>query len=86
MILKLCVWSVYQETLLEHESVIITNNTLSSHCSDWTQLGDVGNKLGDHGIDTGYIRFKNVRIPRKHLFSKRQHVTAEGRSVRCCGL
>ena len=34
--------------------------------------------LGDHTIDTGYSRLKDVRIPRTHMFSKRQQVTAEG--------
>ena len=35
-------------------------------------------KLGDLANDTGYMRLKNVRIPREHLLSKRQHVTPEG--------
>ena len=36
------------------------------------EMGDVGPKLGDHAIDTGYLRLQNVRIPRKHMFAKRQ--------------
>ena len=43
------------------------------------EVGDVGEKFGDHTIDTGYLRLKNVRIPRKHMLSKRQHVTSDGR-------
>ena len=42
------------------------------------ELGDVGNKLGDNGIDTGYMVLKGVRVAREHLLSKRQHVTPEG--------
>lgn len=30
---------------------------------------------------TGYLRLKDVRIPREHLLSKRQHVSADGRYV-----
>ena len=43
------------------------------------EVGDVGPKLGDHSIDTGYLRLRNVRVPRKHMLSKRQQVTADGR-------
>ena len=51
------------------------------------ELGDVGSKLGDHGIDTGYIRMKNVRIPRVNMFTKRQHVTKVCvRAGECTGL
>lgn len=46
------------------------------------ECGDVGAKLGDNAIDTGYIRLKNVRIPREHLLSKRQHVEPDGTYVR----
>jgi len=46
------------------------------------EAGDVGNKLGDNAIDTGYLRLKNVRIPREHLLSKRQHVEPDGTYVR----
>eukprot|EP00732_Lithocolla_globosa_P004953 Lithocolla_globosa_v1_NODE_4807_length_1361_cov_3.684533.p1 type:complete len:420 gc:universal NODE_4807_length_1361_cov_3.684533:101-1360(+) len=46
------------------------------------ELGDVGYKLGDNAIDTGFIRFHNVRVPREHLMSKRQHVTREGKYIK----
>lgn len=46
------------------------------------EMGDVGPKLGDHAIDTGYLRLQNVRIPRKHMFAKRQEVTPEGRYIK----
>ena len=42
------------------------------------EVGETGVKLGDLANDTGYMRLKNVRIPREHLLSKRQHVTPEG--------
>mmetsp|Transcript_24293 Transcript_24293/g.29642 ORF Transcript_24293/g.29642 Transcript_24293/m.29642 type:complete len:715 (-) Transcript_24293:258-2402(-) len=46
------------------------------------ECGDVGTKLGDNAIDTGYIRLKNVRIPRQHLMSRRQHVEKDGTYVK----
>ena len=46
------------------------------------EMGDVGKKLGDNAIDTGYMRLQNVRIPREHLFSKRQHVEPDGSYVK----
>lgn len=52
------------------------------HALPGCEMGDVGPKLGDAGIDTGYLRLKDVRIPREHLFGKRQHVTPEGKYVK----
>ncbi len=46
------------------------------------EAGDCGPKLGDNGIDTGYIKFDNVRIPREHLMAKRQHVEVDGTYVK----
>lgn len=46
------------------------------------EMGDVGPKMGDHAIDTGYLRLKGVRIPRDHLFSKRQSVSPEGQYIK----
>src|SRR4051812_39634129 len=49
---------------------------------DGIMAGDVGVKLGDNSIDTSWIQFDNVRIPREHLFSKRQHVEPDGTYVK----
>ena len=46
------------------------------------EMGDVGAKLGDDAIDTGYMRLRGVRIPREHMLAKRQYVTADGRYVK----
>eukprot|EP00040_Diaphanoeca_grandis_P015320 m.78039 g.78039 ORF g.78039 m.78039 type:complete len:773 (+) comp25072_c0_seq1:205-2523(+) len=42
------------------------------------EMGDIGPKLGDNDTPIGYLRLNNVRIPRRHLMEKRQHVTAQG--------
>ena len=43
------------------------------------ECGDLGTKMGDHGNDTGYMRMKNVRIPREHMLAKGAIVTPEGK-------
>lgn len=45
------------------------------------ELGEVGPKIGDNYTDTGYMRLRNVRIPRKWLMMKSQEVTKDGRYV-----
>lgn len=42
------------------------------------ELGDVGAMLGENDATIGYARFSNLRIPRRHLLERRQHVTAQG--------
>lgn len=44
--------------------------------------GDVGIKMGDNSIDTSWIQFNKVSVPREHLFSKRQHVEPDGTYVK----
>ena len=46
------------------------------------EIGDCGNKLGDNGIDCGYIRFSHVAVPRVHMLAKKSFVTAEGEYVK----
>ena len=45
------------------------------------QLGDLGNKIGDEGNDTGYMILHNVRIPRVNLLMKYRQVTPEGEFI-----
>ena len=46
------------------------------------ELGDVGAMLGENDATIGYARFTNVRIPRRHLLERRQHVTRDGMYVK----
>jgi len=46
------------------------------------EVGDVGPKLGDHANDTGFLRLDHVRVPREHMLSRWQHVTADGEYVK----
>ncbi|XP_012277818.1 peroxisomal acyl-coenzyme A oxidase 3 [Orussus abietinus] len=41
-------------------------------------VGDVGEKIGLHGIDNGFIMFNNYRIPRVNLLNRTSDVTPEG--------
>ncbi|KAH9255374.1 hypothetical protein BASA81_006493 [Batrachochytrium salamandrivorans] len=44
--------------------------------------GDVGVKMGDNTIDTSWIQFDHVKVPREHLMGKRQHVEPDGTYVK----
>lgn len=46
------------------------------------EIGDLGAKLGDNDAPIGYLRLKDVHIPRRHLFERRQHVLSDGTFVR----
>ncbi len=42
------------------------------------RLGDIGNKVGDHGNDTGYMFLNDVRVPRDTMLMKYRKVTEDG--------
>eukprot|EP01064_Diplonema_japonicum_P002574 TRINITY_DN11637_c0_g2_i1.p1 TRINITY_DN11637_c0_g2~~TRINITY_DN11637_c0_g2_i1.p1 ORF type:complete len:801 (+),score=259.97 TRINITY_DN11637_c0_g2_i1:38-2404(+) len=52
------------------------------HPLEGIEVGDCGNKLGDNGIDCGYIRMKDVHVPREHLLAKKSHVEPDGTYVK----
>lgn len=41
-------------------------------------LGDCGKKMGQDGIDNGFIMFKNIRVPRENMLNRFSNVTKEG--------
>jgi acyl-CoA oxidase len=45
------------------------------------KAGDLGEKLGLHGVDNGFVMFTNYRIPRENLLSKTGDITKEGKFV-----
>eukprot|EP01096_Ripella_sp_DP13-Kostka_P008124 TRINITY_DN301_c0_g2_i3.p1 TRINITY_DN301_c0_g2~~TRINITY_DN301_c0_g2_i3.p1 ORF type:complete len:1349 (-),score=671.96 TRINITY_DN301_c0_g2_i3:116-4162(-) len=46
------------------------------------ELGDLGPKMGDHANDTGFMRLEGVRVPRKFLLSRYQHVSPQGEYIK----
>ncbi|KAI1722987.1 acyl-CoA oxidase domain-containing protein [Ditylenchus destructor] len=45
-------------------------------------VGDIGPKFGISSNDNGFLRFNNVRIPRRHMLMKHAKVTPKGEYVR----
>ncbi|KAJ3107541.1 fatty-acyl coenzyme A oxidase [Phlyctochytrium planicorne] len=41
-------------------------------------IGDIGAKMGRHGVDNGWIQFTHVHVPRSHLLQKHTKVSRHG--------
>jgi acyl-CoA oxidase len=42
-------------------------------------VGDLGEKIGMHGVDNGFLLFDNYHIPRENFLSRTAEVTEDGR-------
>jgi hypothetical protein len=42
------------------------------------EIGDLGDKIGRQGVDNGWIRFTNVRIPRDYMLMRFAYLTPQG--------
>ena len=42
------------------------------------EIGDLGRLAGENDCTVGFLRMQQVRVPRRHLLERRQHVTADG--------
>lgn len=47
-------------------------------CRKGVSIGDCGSKMGRNGIDNGWIRFTNVRIPRTNMLMRHTKVSSNG--------
>merc|ERR550514_2045232 len=46
------------------------------------ELGDIGTLAGNNECPVGYLRLTNLRVPRRYLLDRLQHVTPAGEYVK----
>ncbi|CAG8449408.1 16096_t:CDS:10 [Dentiscutata heterogama] len=61
--------------------VVPLRDRKTGHLLPGITAGDLGAKYGRHGLDSGWIQFSNVRIPRKNMLMKWSKVTEDGKYI-----
>ncbi|RIB15097.1 hypothetical protein C2G38_2193207 [Gigaspora rosea] len=75
------------QTIIDSESyginwfVVPLRDRKTGHLLPGVTAGDIGAKFGRHGLDSGWIQFSNVRIPRKNMLMKWSKVTEDGKYI-----
>lgn len=64
-----------------HAILVPLRDPVTHEALPGVELGDCGDKVGLHGIDNGFIRFTNVRVPRENLLNRFGDVMPNGEYV-----
>ncbi|XP_068679915.1 peroxisomal acyl-coenzyme A oxidase 3-like [Montipora foliosa] len=64
-----------------HSFVVQVRSTVDLSPLPGVTVGDLGEKLGQNGLDNGFVSFNNVRISRENLLNKTADVTPDGKYV-----
>ncbi|EDO32852.1 predicted protein [Nematostella vectensis] len=64
-----------------HSFVVPVRSTKDLRTLPGITVGDIGEKLGQNGLDNGFAAFDHVRIPRENLLNKGGDVTPDGKYV-----
>lgn len=64
-----------------HSFVVQVRSTVNLSPMSGVSVGDLGEKLGQNGLDNGFVSFNQVRIPRENLLNRTADVTPVGKYV-----
>ncbi|XP_035690626.1 peroxisomal acyl-coenzyme A oxidase 3-like [Branchiostoma floridae] len=64
-----------------HSFVVQVRNTRTLKAMPGVMVGDMGKKLGQNGLDNGFVAFNKVWVPRESLLNRTGDVTPDGKYV-----